>query len=87
MQQTSLMAYKQIQPKISHRKRLILGVLKQSEGMTGYEIARELGFYDPNTVRPRLNELYKEGIIIDICIRVCSITGKKAKVWKETCLF
>ena len=81
IQQTSLMAYKDFYSiLLNARYTAILSVL-DGEGLTDMEISRRLGFSDPNTIRPRRNELVKMGFIIANGKRNCSVTGKKCLTW------
>lgn len=49
--------------------------------MTDQEIAKKLGFSDPNKVRPRRNELVKAGFLVNFGKKKCKITGKMAIFW------
>jgi len=85
IRQTSLWSYQEIKPKISERQQQILDVLVENgeqTGLTDQEITGKLGKSDPNYVRPRRFELYKLGIVIDYCKRVCKITGKISTEWR-----
>lgn len=65
-------------------KSKIVQMLTAKINMTDREMAKELGFEDPNKVRPRRHELVKQGIIVDEehCEkRLCRITGKLSIAW------
>ena len=84
IRQTSILAFQNIQNKISKRQALIMDVLSQAgdEGMTDQEIARKLKKSDPNYVRPRRNELCKMGLVIGITKRVCLVSTGTSIAWK-----
>lgn len=48
---------------------------------TDKEIAKYLGFSDPNKVRPRRNDLMKHGFIREAEKRKCTIGGKESLTW------
>jgi len=58
--ETRLESFLQINPKKRYEQ--ILDALGR-ETMTARQIYRKLGYYDPNTVRPRICELVKMGIL------------------------
>lgn len=49
---------------------------------TDREIARSLGFGDPNKVRPRRFELMEASLIIEAGTKICSVTERTALMWK-----
>lgn len=61
-------------------QQLIYGELMKSPG-TDSEIAKRLGFDDPNKVRPRRFELVEQGLIQEHGKRPCEVTGRKAIEW------
>lgn len=83
IRQTSIQSFHEIQesPILSESYQQILTVLKDSYGLTDREIAKKLGFSDPNKVRPRRNELMKQGIIKDCGTKVCRVSGKWVHFW------
>ena len=52
-----------------------------AKGATDREIARYLGEFDLNRVRPRRNELVREGRIVGRFKKVCQYTGKTVYLW------
>ena len=44
-------------------------------------MAKRLGYYDPNKVRPRRNELAKETMVVKVGVRKCTVTDRKAIIW------
>lgn len=81
IRQTSILAYCDLGERISQRHSAILDCLMGCS-LTDQEIARKLGYYDPNVVRPRRNELYKLGVIVMDGKRSCRVTGKTCITWK-----
>jgi hypothetical protein len=77
MHQNSLNAYRHIRDEMNKRETLIYGLLSQNlRSMTDREIMTELGFPEPNCVRPRITELIKNywlretGTVTDATSRV-----------------
>ena len=83
MIQTSLMAYVEMlhNGTVGRRQALVYKYINRHPNMTAYEISQGLGFSDPNTVRPRINELIKKQYILVSGQRPCSITGKLANTY------
>lgn len=82
IRQTSLMAYEDILPELSVRHQEYIKKLKEiGHPATDQEVSRFAGHSDPNYFRPRRNELVKQGVIIEVGKRVCSVSGKTALVW------
>lgn len=85
IRQTSLLAYNALEvTTLTERYSKILQALRKSPDMTDCEIAHMLGYYDPNKVRPRRNELVKYGLVGESQKRKCHITGKTAITWYVT---
>jgi len=49
--------------------------------VTDRELAEQLGYKDPNKVRPRRNELVSECKVSYKGQRVCKVTGQMAIIW------
>jgi hypothetical protein len=83
IQQTSLLAYQQIKDRpLNPIYNLILNMLESNpEGLTDQELTRLCGFQDPNKVRPRRNELVKEGFVMEWGAKTCPVTDKKSINW------
>lgn len=77
--ETRFESYMQIQPE--KRKKLILSVLDRPK--TARQIARELGFYDLNAVKPRLTELVKDGKVEVLEKAVDELTARKVAVYRK----
>ena len=83
MRVTSLLAYSQLKPKLGVRQREVFYTIDNARfPLTDREVARELGYSDPNRVRPRRNELARLGLVVEAGRRVCSVSGKLALTWK-----
>lgn len=85
MRQTSLEAFDKV-GNLGRKQREVLGVIKRhtetEDFLTDCEIARELGFKDPNKVRPRRHELMEMGLIVEEGTKTCSVTGRTAMSWR-----
>lgn len=89
MQDTSLLAWADMQDKLSDRHKKVLDALKDlcktQEDATDQEIKVALGAGDPNYVRPRRYELVNIYKAISFSTkRHCKVTGKVALAWKPT---
>ena len=87
MQLTSLDAwYQDILPSLHTRQWKVLRAIRDmtihGQPPTDMEIARCLGYADPNRVRPRRKELADGQLIIPAGKRPCSVTGKTAMTWR-----
>ena len=63
-------------------KRRIIKLLQAQLSMTDREMTNQLGFSDPNKVRPRRNELVKLAIIEEDCKRICAVGNKLSIAWR-----
>ena len=79
---TSLLAYQQIKPRLSDRYKMVMWTIRNYPNSTALELARHLGFQDPNKVRPRITELVDAGLVVSSGKRVDRFTGKLAYVWR-----
>ena len=86
MRQTSLNAYREVSNSLflTQSYRDIMAVLNDSYGMSDREIAKKLGYLDPNKIRPRRHELTKAGLIQDCGKRPCKISKKRVHFWDLT---
>lgn len=85
VQDTSLDAYYDlIMPVMGERQRVVFDTLKVMMSATDMEISKQLGHTDPNKVRPRRHELYKNGYVEKNIKRECKVTGVMAWTWKLT---
>ena len=80
--ETSLQAYRELQPKLGDREQTVLIGFNAYPNSTDLEIADKLGFKDPNRIRPRRNKLVKLGLIVDAGRRECSISHMTAHIWR-----
>lgn len=85
MRMTSLDAYLQV-PQLSETQQQVYDNILENNTMNLYptdrEIAKELGYSDPNKVRPRRYELMEAGIITEAGKRKCSVSKRTALTWK-----
>lgn len=84
MRATSIKAYGEV-PDLGGMKRTVFNAIIElnMEGKypTDRELAKDLGFSDPNNVRPRRHELMEAGLIIEAAKRKCTISGRTALTW------
>ena len=77
----SIQSYAQGEEKFANREDLIFAYLETAGPMTDREIMRGLGYYDMNTVRPRITKMVKEGRLSEQeRATVCPITGRKVRL-------
>lgn len=81
VQQTSLFAFEEIQPKIGKKQKAVRDMLALHADMTDKELAYALG-WEINTVTPRRGELVKAGFVVWAQTRPCKRTSKRAHAWK-----
>lgn len=67
---------------IGEGQRVVWEYLARNADQTDREVARGLGFQDPNATRPRRNELMHLGVVVEAGKRKCSVSGKTASVWR-----
>jgi len=82
MQDTSLSAYFDLADKLGPMQYQVLEVIKKLGCPTDLEIAKFLGYSDPNKVRPRRNDLLKMQFITDCERRICSVSGRLSYSWR-----
>ena len=81
MRETSLDAYFSLQ-KLGHLQKQVYDAIKILGCPTDLEIAKFLGYSDPNKVRPRRNDLLKMQFITDCERRICSVSGRLSYSWR-----
>lgn len=81
-QETRRAAYDAIKHKVPTRAQKVLEVLANGRELTAREIMRELGYTDPNYVRPRLTELVGSNMVEVVGKRKDIETGKMMAVYK-----
>ena len=84
VRQTSIQAYREEQPHISERQKMVYWYIRHFPSLTDRELTKLIGFEDPNKVRPRRKELLDLGLITESGKRPCMVTGKTALTWKAT---
>jgi hypothetical protein len=84
VRQTSLQAYREEQPRMGERQKLVLWFIRKFPRRTDRELTKLIGFTDPNQVRPRRKELLDAGLIYEAGRRPCTVSGKTALVWEAT---
>jgi len=85
MRDTSLLAYHALDD-LSERQVKVLDAIRQMNSRSKYptdrEVAKYLGFADPNKVRPRRNDLARLGKVEIHGKRECGVTGRLALTWR-----
>ena len=86
VQETSLLAYREIKPKRGKKQLEVYNVLLEASqrgfDMTNLELARLLG-WEINRVTPRVHELRHDwGDVVLSQKRKCGVTGRLAFAWK-----
>lgn len=76
----SLSAFHSEQPKLSKRAEAIYAWILERGPRTDREVMQGMGFPDMNNVRPRITELVKSRRLMEVCSRVCAVTGKPVRV-------
>ncbi|HEC82511.1 MAG TPA: hypothetical protein ENI53_01315 [Thermoplasmatales archaeon] len=86
IRQTSLLAFQDELPHLGRRQYEVLKAIRDLNlhGIhpTDREIAKLLGYADPNKVRPRRHELMEYGLITEAGKKICPVSGKLAIAWK-----
>ena len=80
-QETSRVAFQEIEHKIGEKQKIVYDCLKDLESANNTIIAFKLG-WRINTVTPRINELRKMGLVVMDCKRMCPITKKMTLFWR-----
>lgn len=80
IQQTSLLAYKDLQETLGKRQLEVYNQLKIGSA-TNSELSHILGVRI-NSITPRVYELRKKGFVERKTVRTCMVTGRKAIEWR-----
>jgi predicted transcriptional regulator len=84
VRETSVESYLMLEQMGEMQRKVYQCILENSRRgiyLTDREIANELGYQDPNAVRPRRFELMEAGLIKEAGKRECSITHRLALTW------
>ena len=81
MHENSLAAWADLD--VSCRKGMILDVIGDRP-MTDREIKEELFLQDMNCVRPRITELVKDGLLLEVGSKKDKVTGRTVRVCRRT---
>lgn len=76
----SLEGHREEQPTFAPRLSAILAVYAQHGRLTDRDVMRRLGYTDPNSVRPRVTEAIKAGLLEEIGLTEDRVTGKTVRV-------
>jgi len=87
MRDTSLLAYHALDD-LGERQLKVLSAIRQMNSRSKYptdrEVARYLGYADPNNVRPRRKELADSGKVVPYEKRLCTVSGRLAWTWRAS---
>jgi len=81
IQETSLEAYKVLEPELGNLQRTVYNVIIDHPGMSNHDIARYL-HWEINRVTPRVKELRDRGIVFFSHYKTDSITERRVICWK-----
>lgn len=76
----SIEAYHAESANLSRRAQAVLAYVRRVGPKTDRQIMEALGFSDMNSVRPRITELLRAGLLCQSGETVCSVTGKRVRV-------
>jgi len=80
MHTNSIAAHHAEKDNLSHRAMNIVSVFKSmAEPLTDREVALLMGFSDMNSVRPRITELCKAGVVYEVDSVTCTVTKKTVR--------
>ena len=81
IQETSLEAYKVLEPELGELQETVYNTIIEHPGMSNHDIARYLG-WEINRVTPRVKELRDKGLVILSHHKEDDITKRKVIAWK-----
>jgi predicted transcriptional regulator len=82
--ENSINCYYQERPKLSKRAKHIHNFFCEKQGLyTDRQVQVEMGFLEPNNVRPRITELIKSGLLEEVGKVKCNVTGKNVRIVKR----
>lgn len=85
LQSTSLDAFTNLKKgKLGQMQQLVYDTIKKLGCPTDLELARYLGYSDPNHIRPRRNDLVRMGLVVQHERRICSVSGRACYSWRIT---
>lgn len=82
IQHTSLLAHKEVKPKIGKMQQTILNVITELPNISNLEIARTLG-WPINSVTPRVKELRDLELVEDAGLKKDPLTSRTVHGWKR----
>ena len=82
MRDTSLLSYREIQPRLGEMQKTVLVCIHAYPNLTDLELCEKLGYKDPNRLRPRRKELLDYGLIFDVGVRECTVSHRQAHCWR-----
>jgi len=82
IQQTSLMAFKEVKQELGERQRQVLSLFANAVVLSDQDIAYSLRL-PINSITPRRNELEKLNLIIYCGTKKSTYTGKSVRIYKK----
>ena len=83
IQQTSLIAYREIQPFLNKRCNQVLAIFEANPDLTHTDKELSVLLHWPiNCVTPRRGELVRDGLLEKAGTRRCPLTRKKCVTWR-----
>jgi hypothetical protein len=83
MRDTSLQAYREIQPCLGGMEQTVLVAINAYPNLTDSELTEKMGYgKNTNRVRPRRNRLVTLGLVESAGKRRCTITKKHCHTWR-----
>ena len=84
IQETSLEAYKVLEPELGDRQRTIYNMLKTHPNISNLDISRIMSI-PINSVTPRVKELRDKGLVVFSNYKTDRITNRRVMCWKIVC--
>ncbi len=78
---TSILSYLSLSKHLGEMTQAAYEAVKKYPYHTAKELAKKLGYTDPNKIRPRLTELKDAGLIYNPYKRECTESHLQAYVW------
>jgi predicted HTH transcriptional regulator len=78
---TSILTYITLAEHLGEMTQAAYEAVKQHPYRTAKELAKKLGYTDPNKIRPRLTELKDAGLVYNPYKRTCTESHLLAYVW------
>lgn len=86
MRHTSVETYNQIESEglLSHMRMVVYKSIYKNGPLTISECTNIINSIDSKSISPRFAELERVGVITDVGLKICSITGRNVTLWQTT---